>query len=326
MTGTIDEVTSSDSVCLHRDGRVLVVRDGATVINKMNHNIESINTIARDTNVSATPAPLVTDLISVYDLDCEAFHYILVFKVDYRPITAQTIGDVVVFTKPKYAPERSDDIQLGTPRYYRDREDLDPGIQDPHDGTLTLNSTQWARSIVGGTVQAQVTFSSESEPWVYCGAHYRTIGEIRRLRKLFAQEHQYSIATQIHDPSAIAIWLGIEFALCFNKSKHVALNQVDRNVYKRSSYSTNLWEGTRPIDTVIRVYHGPVHYEDFSGKVDRQDHFFDPTAGPKAWFTKKLEFKEQSEYRYAISTIGTPVKQQHWIPLTPELRSFFSEL
>ena len=39
----------------------------------------------------------------------------------------------------------------------------------------------------------------------------------------------------------------------------------------RGSYTTNLWDGSRPIDTFVHVYHGPVNYQDVSGRVDRQE-------------------------------------------------------
>ena len=109
-------------------------------------------------------------------------------------------------------------------------------------------------------------------------------------------------------------------ALALDKTTDVSLGPIDEILYARSSYTTSLWDGSRPIDTFVHVYHGPVHYEDISGRVDRQEHWFDPNAGPRAWFTKKMCFGTQSEYRFAVSTLGDPVAPKHNITVSPELR------
>ena len=151
-------------------------------------------------------------------------------------------------------------------------------------------------------------------------AYYRTDSELRRLRSDFRTEYGYSAATRIDDPDAFAVWLGVNFALALDKTADVSLGPIDEIGYARSRYETNLWQGGRPIDTVMHVYHGPVHYEDVSGRVDRQEHWSDPYAGPRAWFTKKTSFKNQSEYRFAVSTLGDPVAPKHYIAVAPELR------
>ena len=76
----------------------------------------------------------------------------------------------------------------------------------------------------------------------------------------------------------------------------------------------------------MHVYHGPVHYEDSTGRIATQEAWFDPCAGPKAWFTKKMFFETQSEYRFAVSTLGDPVEPRHYIPVSPELRELTSAL
>ena len=55
--------------------------------------------------------------------------------------------------------------------------------------------------------------------------------------------------------------------------------------------------------------------------MDKQEQWFDPSAGPLAWFTKKTSFANQSEYRFAVSTPGAPVNQTHYIAVSPELRA-----
>ena len=220
---------------------------------------------------------------------------------------------MAVFSKSAYAPDRTPKLQLGTSAYYRDQKDLTPGIRDRYDGTLTKDGTVWASSIRGGTVSACLRFASSSEPWVYCASHYRDDSELRRLKNEFDVQYGYPVATRIKDPAA--------FALGLDKSADVTLSPIDEAAYARSRYSTDLWDSSGPIDTVVHVYHGPVRYEDSSGSVDTQKQWFDPYASQRAWFTKKTLLESQSEYRFAVTTFGDPVQLKHYVTVSPELRA-----
>lgn len=310
----------------HRDGRIVVAHASADAIRSISRQIGTIGDLARSTNPDAMSAPKVTDMVAAYDLDARSFHSILVHRLDYRPPPAPAVGNVVVFSEPAYAPFRAEKLQLATPAYYRDHEDLEPGIRDHHDGTLTRDGTRWASSIMGGTVSARLSFASSSEPWAYCASHYRTDRELRRLRSEFCGKYGYSAATLIEDADAFAAWLGVDFALGLDKTANISLGPIDEIGYARSSYTTNLWDGSRPIDTFVHVYHGPVNYQDMSGRVDKQEQWFDPNAGPMAWFTKKTSFRNQSEYRFAVTTLGTPVQPKHYVAVSPELRALTSVL
>ena len=260
-------------------------------------------------------------MIAVYDIDSRAFHSILLCRLDLGPRRAATVRKVVVFSDPLYAPDRTEKLQLATPGYYRDRADLQPGIRDSHDGTLAKDGSRWATSIMGGTVSAHMTFVSSGEPWVYCASHYGSDRELRCLRSEFDANYGYSAATRILDPNTFAAWLGVDFALGFDKATDVSLSPLDEIGYASSRYTTSLWDGSRPIDTFVHVYYGSVNYEDVSGRVDKQDHWFDPHAGPRAWFTKQTSFADQNEYRFAVSTPGVPASQTHYISVSPELRA-----
>ena len=313
---------NSPSTSLHRDGRLVVSHDDPEAIRAINQQIATINAISRTSNSDALPAPEVTEMVSVHDIDTQSFHSILVHRLDYRPQPAATVGNVVVFSEPSYAIRRTEKLQLATPAYYRNQEDLKTGIRDRHDGTLTKDATRWASSAMGGPVSAaHVAFASSGEPWVYCASHYATDSELRQLRSDFrAAPYGYASATRIDDPEAFAVWLGVNFAMALDKTADVTLDPDHESYYARSSYTTSLWDGSRPIDTFVYVYHGPVHYEDVSGRVDRQEDWFDPYAGPRAWFTKKTSFKDQNEYRFAVTTPGVPVRPKHYVAVSPELR------
>ena len=312
----------------HRDGRLVVCRLGSDAVQIANRTIEDVYRQVVTVHRAATPATRITEMVGVQDWETKALHLLLVHRLDYRPQGASAVRDVVVFSEPTYAVFRTERLRLATPAYYRGQQDLRPGIRDVHDGTLTKDSIRWANTVVqaGMVTSSRMLFVSSREPWVYCASHYQLDRELRRLKDHFAKKYGYTAATRIRDPNAFAMWLGIDFALNLNKTTGVRLGALDKINYALSSYSANPWPGSGQIDTVVHVCHGPVHYEDSSGCIATQEDWFDPHAGPRAWFTKKTCFTSQCEYRFAVSTIGDPVKPRHYIDVSPELRALTSAL
>ncbi len=125
-------------------------------------------------------------------------------------------------------------------------------------------------------MNARLTFASSEEPWIYCASHYGSNEELRRLQREFDVKYGYSVATRVLDPSAFAAWLGVDFALGLDKATDVSLGSSAAIGYARSSYSTSLWDGSRPVDTFVHVYYGPVDYGDVSGRVAKREQLFDP--------------------------------------------------
>ena len=312
----------------NRDGRLALCRLGSDAVQTANRTIEEVSRQVVTVNRAATPAPRITEIVSVQDRETKAFHLLLVHRLDYRPQGASAVGDVVVFSEPTHAVFRTERLQLATPAYYRGQKGLRPGIRDVRDGTLTKDSIRWANTVVlaGMVTSSRVSFVSSREPWVYCASHYQLDRGLRRLKDHFAEKYGYTAVARIRDPNAFAMWLGIDFALNLNKTTDVRLGALDKINYARSSYNANLWPGSGQIDTVVHVCHGPVHYEDNSGCIATQEDWFDLHAGPRAWFTKKRCFVSQCEYRFAVSTIGDPVKPRHYIDVSPELRELTAAL
>ena len=316
------------SVPPHRDGRLVVCCFDSDAVQTANRTIEDVFRQVVTAKRAATPAPGITEMVCVQDRETKALHLLLVHRLDYRPQGASAVGDVVVFSEPPYAAFRTERLQLATPAYYRRQKDRRPGIRDVRDGTLTKDSIRWAKTVVpaGMVTSSRVSFVSSREPWVYCASHYQLDRELRRLKDHFAEKYGYTAAARIRDPNAFAMWLGIDFALNLNKTTDVRLRALDEIGYAHSSYNTNLWLGSGQIDTVVHVYHGPVHYEDSSGCIAAQEDWFDPHAGPRVWFSKKMCFTSQCEYRFAVSPLGDPGKPRHYIDVSPELRELTSAL
>lgn len=335
--GVRDVVTHADSLLItgelmdchsptasrYRDGRLLVCHLGQDAIHTINRAIDEASRLAKDRNPSAAAFSPLSRMVTVQDKETRSVHLIHIHNLDHRSPRAPAVGNVVKFSEPAYAAFCTELLQLATPAFYRDQEDLKPGIGDRDDGALTKDATNWADKVIpgGAVTQAELTFVSSHEPWIFCAAHYRNNREFGRLSDHFASEYGYTAATGIADADAFATWLGIEFALGLDKTADVQLSGLDEMLYAATHYSTSLEEGSNSIETVVHVYHGPVHYADRSGRVDTQEHWFDPGAGPRAWFTKRRSFEPQSEYRFAVSTLGNPVDPKHYIVVSTELRA-----
>ncbi len=285
------------------------------------HRLDSdfIQTVNRAANRAAEPlSARITDGVSVQDLEARSVHLVLVHRVDVRPDKAATVGNVVVFSKPCHAVFRTEQLQLATPDHYRTHDDSK--IRDPHDGMLTKDAS---RLVSAGGAHFEMSFGSPQKPWVFCASHYRSNQDLRRLRDYFAAHRRtpYAAATRILDPNAFATRLGIDFALGLDKTNAVRPEGPEVLI----DFFNNTF------DTVVcvhHVHHGPVHYEDSSGRITTQEDLANTiNDSPKAWFTKKTCFEIESEYRFAVSTAaGTPVEPRHYIAVSRELRELTSDL
>ena len=319
----------SPSVSTHRGGRLVVCRFGSDAVQAANQTIEAGFRRRVTANRAASPTPRITGVVSVQDREAKALHLILLHRLDYRPQGASAVGDVVVFSEPAYAPCRTSRLQLATPAYYREQEDLAPGIGDARDGTLTKDGSQWANTVLPASAEAtaSISFAASREPWVYCGSHYQLDRELRRLKDRFAEQYGYTAASKICDPDAFAACLGIDFTLNLNKTTDVKLGILDEIWLWAQQLQSNLWpDCSSRVDTIVHVHHGPVHYEDHSGNIATQEDWVDIHGGPRAWFTKRMDLASQSEYRFAVSALGDPVEPRHYIDVSAELRELTSAL
>ncbi len=131
--------------------------------------------------------------------------------------------------------------------------------------------------------------------------------------------------TTIKDPDSFAVQLGIDFAISVRKSIHVEIGPIEKLAYAQSSYTVGLWEGKHHLDKVIRVYHGPVVYEDQSGVLGFVEDAVDSSMVPTGWFTKKTKFSGEREYRFAVSTLGKPRTDTFKLRISDKLRRLIAK-
>ena len=200
------------------------------------------------------------------------------------------------------------------------------------EGRLRLDATPLvARSLTknGGqsavtSVSAEMTVAASSDPWVYCTALWlgRESAALRLARRL---SPDYDTITYIREIDAFALELGIEFALALDPARDLSRptsvpEAVQEMLFDRwlQSVKASGIEGAR----VVHVDHGDVAYEDISGVVHSGSEIADleSTVG----FTKPRSFSYQSEYRFALWTLGEPSKRTLRLPVSDALRALTS--
>lgn len=292
----------------------------------INEMIEQVTHSLKLSQIYATPTPKITDCFCVFDIEREQCHMIYVHYVDYRP-RQTNVREVVRFSKECHSPCRAEKLRLTTPSYYRDQENLPQGISDPNENTLRMDATPYIRERAGipygSSLKVENVYSSSIEPWVYCTSHFPLFRVYRELKTKFSDEFDYDAATKIKDVDAFAMWLGIDFALQIDKGKDLELGGLNLRVSLATNVSPDLKQLEnleKNIDTFVHVYHGPVHYEDESGVIYKIEDWGNIQGALRACFTKRTEFEDQSEYRFAISTPKTPEDKELWLDVSEELR------
>lgn len=312
-----------------RRGDWVFFRTGSLQVNKINQEVTKMHQeIADEIGISAsrTEQPAISEFVQVLNVPLRQCYQILLHRVNSGYITDPQ-AQLVKLSERRFAPYRACELWLATPAHYRKIESVDTHIADPHDGRLTKDATPWIKQNPAVTelvsslhnLRASVTFSSTpDEPWIYCTSMSPTSG--REEAELRARFPNYDALTMIEDPAAFAMQLGIDFASSIDKHKHIELGPIDELVYERNKYTVSLWEGERRVDKVVRVYHGPVVYEDQSGVLRSDDDFVDFSMVPKGWFTKKTRHAGEREYRFAVSTLGRPRMDTFKLGISDELR------
>ena len=307
----------------HGEGPHCWRREGCIVHRLDPTEVSGLNQANATTGV---PQPKISQAIEVFDVAVRECYLVLLHQVNRRSPASRRVDALVKLSEQRFAPYRDRELWLRTPAYYRQTENPGTKPTDPHDASLTVDAEPWMRRTLAptvgpipiGSLGAKMRFSSPEEPWVYCTS-MSPASEADR-RELVARFPRYDEITVIRDPESFAIQLGIDFAISVQESIHVALGVIDKLTRWQSRAWVSFREGGRPITKVIRVYHGPVVYEDQSGVLESMEDVVNPSMAVRAWFTKRRRFSGEREYRFALSTRGKPRTDTFRLRISDELR------
>ena len=229
---------------------------------------------------------------------------------------------IVRFSKREHSPRLSDEIWVRTLALYRKGEDLEEGQYDSMEGRVKLDAAPFfARRLSEagivvpvGSLSGEIEYATTPDPWVYCTAFCPSNERVAyRLGKRISSDN--NTITNILDVNAFALELGVAFAIALDESIHTKAASGVSLIQKVSLADSGF-------QRVVHVNHGPVAYEDISGTLDTGREPFDLSS--RAGFIKPKSFSYQSEYRFALRTIGEPSVRTLRIPVSDELRELTS--
>lgn len=248
-------------------------------------------------------------------------HLVWVFSVDHgsRAIGAGIPRELTKYTDSEdHAPYRAKCLKLATLRHYREHHRDLEGTWDPMEGRTTVVSSlgellgrHGVTRLPHGAhhVKAKTTYETEDTSFIYCTS--RSIGRV-------SGHEQWRVASCIRDVPRFALLLGAEFARQRDGRRHAPVTGLDRLSVAACERSG--------LDSVVRVYHGPVVYGDEAGEV-LFGRIPGPARGIASHFFKRTRFKEQQEYRFVVAAAGgRAIEQEFFLRISPDLRSVVQRL
>ena len=244
-------------------------------------------------------------------------HYVVVIqRVDFRLTPSPIVHGVVRFTAKKHSPAEAGHILLRTPEFYRE---LEGG--DRMDAAMEANVTAFVADrlrksgipVGENDLTAVGTLTASKEPWIlYTSIRPSQPIGATLLEQQFSSCGPEGAVTTVDDEDAFARQLGIDVAR--NADLKLAVREDGIDVLARHSIGQAYGKN---IDVVVRVTHGPVHYEDITLTVRSGTDMADAGVH-RAWFTKGTRFSGECEYRFAIAA-GCPTTDTLRLDVSPEL-------
>ncbi|MXY59571.1 MAG: hypothetical protein F4Y96_03600 [Chloroflexi bacterium] len=229
---------------------------------------------------------------------------------------------VVKYSERQYALPHSRDVQLATPRFYRNYPSEDLGIRDEEEASyikridlkkfLSLYSPQLSSlGMASEQGSADLTLARD-DCWIFCTSlKPATEGQAGQLGRQFSDG--YDCATVIEDASEFARELGATFG-AHVRDADLNLNGLDILAKYRMG---ELGE------TMVRVYHGQVLYTDAPAAI--VESYPDDRRAAIVPFLKRSQYAYQQEYRYVVVTHGGPKEQVLRLPISEDLRTLTEE-
>ena len=243
---------------------------------------------------------------------------VVIRQVNDSSLHGRAARQVVRFSKREHSPYLSDEIRVSTLAHYREGEHLQGDQRDPMEGKVKLNVTPFfaRRLSKDGFIDAVRTFSAEAkyaaatDPWVYCTAFCPgSERDAYRLGCRIASDND--AITDILDVNAFALELGVDFAITLDTAIHTKVDSGLTLIWRELAANSGF-------ERIVCVEHGPVAYEDSSGTLNTGRELVDLAS--RAGFIKPSSFSYQSEYRFALRTIGEPSIRTLRIPVSDALR------
>ena len=255
---------------------------------------------------------------------------VVVGYVDFRPGYREAIGGVVKFSKKGESPDAKRNLRLATPADFRE-SGYEPGIADDLDAAqradmapyLAGQMTRKGGYVSAADISASVMFTATAEPWVYCASIAPTwsygAGALGALKREFAESKGSDmVITAIDNPRLFARRLGIELALGVEVGKDTEDDHMTGLLGLELARRVCGLAALPPVDTVVWVSHGPVHYEDRRLVIETGSDM--PTMeAVRACFTKRMEFSAHREYRFAVHIAGRPLRKAIYLETSGEL-------
>ena len=255
---------------------------------------------------------------------------VVVRYVDFRTGYREAMGGVLKFSRKGESPEATRKIRLATPADFREYG-YEPGIADDLDAAQRADmapylARQMSRNVgyvSAADISASAMFTSTEEPWIYCTSIVPTrsygSGALGALKREFSESKGNDAAiTAIDNPRQFARQLGIDLALSVEVGKHVEDSYMTKLLGLAFARRVCKFDALAPVDTVVWVSHGPVHYEDRRLVIETESDM--PTMeATRACFTKRREFSGQREYRFAVHVAGRPLRKAFYLETSSEL-------
>ena len=257
---------------------------------------------------------------------------VFVRRVDLDPARpTEPSQGIVKFSPRRFSLVTYRSLQLGTPEYYRGYEGEGSGIQDRDEAVYeeSLHSFfgkynpeavamlgTWSQTVSAGktmltceiTVSGSVTYQVNGS-WLYCTSlHPRSTSE----RALMQSEFDGDCMTALGEPSTFARELGSAAAQMSpgpEVSREEWFHQLQHEMLRSRT----------PFQRIVYVCHGPVIYTDHPESLIEAVPLLSRAAAVP--FVKGTAYADQREYRFAVSTIGTPTANLLSVPVTTQLCS-----
>ena len=158
------------------------------------------------------------------------------------------------------------------------------------------------------SLSGQVTYSTD-DFWIFCTSVMPRSGlELERMRQRFS----YECATTITEPSKFARQLGRTFA------ENLAEDDVSLNFQAHMKTAGRDALGIRRRDCVGESRPRALRRQRRKRPVFSLPHHLQGIAAP---FVKRRSYEWQNEYRFTVSTTGTPATDELYLPIPDEMRS-----